>query len=230
MHPLVLSLPAIMHTLEVCVHVCHHACCPLSVHVCYHACCSWVCMIVITVILCWCACHAYSLLCVHACYHACHLICVHVCDACEAMPAFHAHMDSQTELAHSTVCKQSNTVMIACMQAAAVNTNTPIVVVLIHGGPLDVSWMDKSDRIGAIMSAWYPGQVSLYPSSLFICLYLYQACSHLLTQLIGRSAQSDCTKSDWSQSAALHGWYKLPCSAGQRARWSPSCHVETRFA
>ncbi|KAL3158805.1 hypothetical protein ABBQ32_011532 [Trebouxia sp. C0010 RCD-2024] len=44
------------------------------------------------------------------------------------------------------------------IKAAAVNTNTPIVVVLIHGGPLDVSWMEKSDRIGAIMSAWYPGQ------------------------------------------------------------------------
>ena len=52
------------------------------------------------------------------------------------------------------------------MQAAAVNTNTPIVVVLIHGGPLDVSWMDKSDRIGAIMSAWYPGQVGLHHQSL----------------------------------------------------------------
>lgn len=48
------------------------------------------------------------------------------------------------------------------VQAAAVNTNTPIVVVLIHGGPLDVSWLEKSDRIGAIMSAWYPGQVSLH--------------------------------------------------------------------
>ena len=46
------------------------------------------------------------------------------------------------------------------VQAAAVNTKTPIVVVLIHGGPLDVSWMHNSDRVGAIMSAWYPGQVS----------------------------------------------------------------------
>nr|QOL01198.1 putative extracellular protein TR9_010 [Trebouxia lynnae] len=44
------------------------------------------------------------------------------------------------------------------IKAAAVNTDTPIVVVLVHGGPLDVSWMHKSDRIGAIMSAWYPGQ------------------------------------------------------------------------
>ena len=99
--------------------------------------------------------------------------------------------------------------MIGCMQAAAVNTNTPIVVVLIHGGPLDVSWMENSDRIGAIMSAWYPGQVSLYPLSLIIYLYpyLYQACSNLHTQLMGSSAQSDCSSSDWIQSAALHGWY-----------------------
>lgn len=44
------------------------------------------------------------------------------------------------------------------IKAAAVNTNTPIIVVLVHGGPLDVAWMEKSDRINAILSAWYPGQ------------------------------------------------------------------------
>ena len=50
---------------------------------------------------------------------------------------------------------------ISCMvQAAAVNTDTPIIVVLIHGGPLDVSWLEESPRIDAILSAWHPGQVS----------------------------------------------------------------------
>ncbi len=45
------------------------------------------------------------------------------------------------------------------MQAAAVNTDTLIIVVLVHGGPLDVSWLEQSDRISGILSAWYPGQV-----------------------------------------------------------------------
>ena len=45
------------------------------------------------------------------------------------------------------------------VQAAAVNTDTLIIVVLVHGGPLDVSWLEQSDRISGILSAWYPGQV-----------------------------------------------------------------------
>ncbi|KAL0032947.1 hypothetical protein WJX77_007980 [Trebouxia sp. C0004] len=44
------------------------------------------------------------------------------------------------------------------IKAAAVNTDTLIIVVLVHGGPLDVSWLEKSDRISGILSAWYPGQ------------------------------------------------------------------------
>ncbi len=55
--------------------------------------------------------------------------------------------------------------MGTCVQAAAVNTDTPIIVVLVHGGPLDVSWLEKSDRISGILSAWYPGQV-ITPCSL----------------------------------------------------------------
>lgn len=44
------------------------------------------------------------------------------------------------------------------IKAAAVNTDTLIIVVLVHGGPLDVSWLEQSDRISGILSAWYPGQ------------------------------------------------------------------------
>ncbi|DBB14816.1 TPA: hypothetical protein ACH3X3_004423 [Trebouxia sp. C0006] len=44
------------------------------------------------------------------------------------------------------------------IKAAAVNTDTLIIVVLVHGGPLDISWLEKSDRISGILSAWYPGQ------------------------------------------------------------------------
>ncbi|KAA6425682.1 MAG: beta-glucosidase-related glycosidase, partial [Trebouxia sp. A1-2] len=44
------------------------------------------------------------------------------------------------------------------IKAAAVNTDTLIIVVLVHGGPLDISWLEESDRISGILSAWYPGQ------------------------------------------------------------------------
>ena len=32
------------------------------------------------------------------------------------------------------------------------------MVVLIHGGPIDVSDMQASSRVGAVVTAWYPGQ------------------------------------------------------------------------
>ena len=51
--------------------------------------------------------------------------------------------------------------LLCMLQAAAVNTDTPIIVVLIHGGPLDVSWLEESPRVDAILSAWHPGQVRL---------------------------------------------------------------------
>lgn len=44
------------------------------------------------------------------------------------------------------------------IKAIARRTNTPIVVVLVNGGPLDVSWAATSDRVGAMVAAWYPGQ------------------------------------------------------------------------
>ena len=44
-------------------------------------------------------------------------------------------------------------------QAAAKRTSTPLVVVLVHGGPLDVEWLQTSPRVGAILTAWFPGQV-----------------------------------------------------------------------
>ncbi|KAK9802811.1 hypothetical protein WJX73_010724 [Symbiochloris irregularis] len=37
-------------------------------------------------------------------------------------------------------------------------TKTPLVVILVHGGPLDVSWIQNSPRYGSILTAWYPGQ------------------------------------------------------------------------
>ena len=42
-------------------------------------------------------------------------------------------------------------------------TEAHIVVLLIHGGPLDVSWLQQSDRVGAVLTSWYPGQVSRWP-------------------------------------------------------------------
>ena len=49
------------------------------------------------------------------------------------------------------------------MQAVAKYTEAHIVVLLMHGGPLDVSWLQQSDRVGAILTSWYPGQVSRRP-------------------------------------------------------------------
>ena len=33
------------------------------------------------------------------------------------------------------------------------------VLVLVHGSAVDVAWADASPRVGAIMSAFYPGQM-----------------------------------------------------------------------
>ena len=37
-------------------------------------------------------------------------------------------------------------------------TTKPLVVVLVHGGPLDISPMVASPRVGAVLSIWHPGQ------------------------------------------------------------------------
>lgn len=44
------------------------------------------------------------------------------------------------------------------VQAVARSTTKPLIVVLFHGGPLDVSDMLDSPRVGAILSAGMPGQ------------------------------------------------------------------------
>lgn len=38
-------------------------------------------------------------------------------------------------------------------------TDTPLIVVLVHGGPVDVQELHESSRIGAMLTAWFPGQV-----------------------------------------------------------------------
>ena len=47
----------------------------------------------------------------------------------------------------------------ALAQNLAARTRTALVAVLVHGGPLDVAWLQESPRFGAILTAWYPGQV-----------------------------------------------------------------------
>jgi len=46
-------------------------------------------------------------------------------------------------------------VQLDLVKAIAKRTRTPIVVVLINGGAIDVEWMVKSDRVSAIVEAWY---------------------------------------------------------------------------
>ena len=43
------------------------------------------------------------------------------------------------------------------VKALATQTTTPIVVVLINGGPLAIEWLVASPRVEAIVEAWYPG-------------------------------------------------------------------------
>ena len=45
------------------------------------------------------------------------------------------------------------------MRLLARLTSTPIIVVLIHGGPVDVAWMQESPRVDSILTAWYPGEM-----------------------------------------------------------------------
>lgn len=51
-------------------------------------------------------------------------------------------------------------------------TDTPLVVVLIQGGPLDVQQLEGSDRVDAILTAWFPGQVPPTP-----CIASSRACT-----------------------------------------------------
>jgi len=40
------------------------------------------------------------------------------------------------------------------VQALASRTTKPLVVVLVHNGPIDVSELQASPRVAAILSAW----------------------------------------------------------------------------
>ena len=44
------------------------------------------------------------------------------------------------------------------IKAIASQTDTPIVLVLINGGPLAIEWAVASPRVEAILEGWYPGQ------------------------------------------------------------------------
>lgn len=43
---------------------------------------------------------------------------------------------------------------LPCVQALAMRTTKPLVVVLVHNGPIDISELQASPRVGAIVSAW----------------------------------------------------------------------------
>lgn len=44
------------------------------------------------------------------------------------------------------------------LKALASQTTTPLVLVLLNGGPIDVEWAEASSRVNAILTTWYPGQ------------------------------------------------------------------------
>ena len=47
---------------------------------------------------------------------------------------------------------------VEAMQIARM-TDAPIIVVLIHGGPVDIQPLQEHPRFDAILTAWFPGQV-----------------------------------------------------------------------
>lgn len=68
---------------------------------------------------------------------------------------------------------------MAAAQGVAKYTSASIVLLLIHGGPLDVSWAQQSPRVSAIVTAHYPGQVNPLPPCLLYCprpLYWRSTC------------------------------------------------------
>lgn len=44
------------------------------------------------------------------------------------------------------------------LRELAARTRRPIIVVLIHGGPIDISALVGNPRVGAVLTAWYPAQ------------------------------------------------------------------------
>ena len=48
---------------------------------------------------------------------------------------------------------------LALVQMLARMTAVPLVVILVHGGPLDIAWLEASNRVDAVLTTWYPGQV-----------------------------------------------------------------------
>ncbi|KAK9844957.1 hypothetical protein WJX74_009041 [Apatococcus lobatus] len=44
------------------------------------------------------------------------------------------------------------------LQGLAARTDAKIVVILIHGGPLAIEWLQASPKVTAILTAWMPGQ------------------------------------------------------------------------
>ena len=43
------------------------------------------------------------------------------------------------------------------------------VLVLLHGSAVDVAWADASPRVGAILSAFYPGQMARSHLCVSVC-------------------------------------------------------------
>ena len=48
---------------------------------------------------------------------------------------------------------------VSGLQGLAARTDAKIIVVLIHGGPVAIEWLEASPRVSAIVTAWMPGQV-----------------------------------------------------------------------
>ncbi len=72
-------------------------------------------------------------------------------------------MSSIDEITENDFHLRDAGVQLDLVKAIAKRTSTPIIVVLINGGAIDVEWMVNSDRVSAIVEAWYGVTASRSP-------------------------------------------------------------------
>lgn len=95
---------------------------------------------------------------------------------------------------------------------AVAATGTPVVVVLINGRPLSISWI--AENIPAILEAWYPGEQGGH--AIADILFGRVNPSAKLTMSIPRSVGQ--VPKYYSQKPSARGYYKKPGSPGRPGR------------
>lgn len=90
------------------------------------------------------------------------------------------------------------------LQELSAKVTKPIIVVLIHGGGIDISDMVISPKVAAVMTAWYPAQGA-------------RGVADVLTGAVPPSGEAACTP----QHAACH----MHHAAGAAKMQHAACHA-----